>query len=162
MTASSALLAALPGDRRVRFGGMVLESGAVGPPREIRMAEFQQVFDDTVGFWRSWLSRSTYQGRWRETVQRSAITLKLMTYAPSGGLVAVPMTGLPEQAGGERWDFRHTWVRDASFSVYALLRLGFTEESAQFSAWLRDRVTEQVGGEGARRTSCTGSTDRPT
>jgi GH15 family glucan-1,4-alpha-glucosidase len=129
--------------------GLVLESGADGPPREIRPAEFQQLFDDTVAFWRTWLSRSTYTGRWREALHRSAITLKLMTYAPTGGLVAAPTAGLPEQIGGERnWDYRYTWVRDASFSVYALLRLGFTEEAAQFSGWLRDRVEERVGGEG--------------
>jgi GH15 family glucan-1,4-alpha-glucosidase len=129
--------------------GLVLESAAGGPPREIRVAEFQQMFYDTVAFWRSWLARCTYTGRWREMLQRSAITLKLMTYAPSGGLVAAPTAGLPEQVGGERnWDYRYTWVRDASFSIYALLRLGFTEESAQFSGWLRDRVAERVGGEG--------------
>jgi GH15 family glucan-1,4-alpha-glucosidase len=129
--------------------GLVLESGADGPPREIRVAEFQQLFDDTVAFWHSWLARSTYSGRWREPLERSAITLKLMTYAPTGGLVAAPTMSLPEQVGGERnWDYRYTWVRDASFSVHTLLRLGFTEEAAQFAAWLRDRVTEQVGGEG--------------
>jgi GH15 family glucan-1,4-alpha-glucosidase len=129
--------------------GLILESGAAGPPREIRSAEVQQLFHDTVTFWRSWLSGSTYHGRWRETLQRSAITLKLMTYAPSGGLVAAPTTGLPEQVGGERnWDYRYTWVRDASFSVHALLRLGFTDEAEQFATWLRDRVTERVGGEG--------------
>jgi GH15 family glucan-1,4-alpha-glucosidase len=129
--------------------GLVLESAADGPPREIRLAEFQRLFDDTVGFWRRWLARSTYEGRWRETLQRSAITLKLMTYAPSGGLVAAPTAALPEQIGGERnWDYRYTWIRDASFSVHALLRLGFTEEAAQFSGWLRDRVAERAGGEG--------------
>ena len=114
--------------------GVVLESAAEGPPREIQVAEFQQMFDDTVAFWRSWLARLTYTGCWRETLQRSAITLKLMTYAPTGGMVAAPTTRLPEQVGGERkWDYRYTWVRDASFSIYALQRLGFTEESAQFS-----------------------------
>ena len=129
--------------------GFVLESTADGPPREIPVAEFQRMYDDTIAFWRSWLSRCTYTGRWRETLYRSAITLKLMTYAPSGGLVAAPTMGLPEQIGGERnWDYRYTWVRDASFSVYALLRLGFTDESAQFSGWLRDRVAERAGGEG--------------
>ena len=129
--------------------GVVLESAAAGPPREIRVSEFQQMFDDTVAFWRAWLAQSTYTGRWREILQRSAITLKLMTYAPTGGLVAAPTAGLPEQVGGERnWDYRYTWVRDASFSVYALLGMGFTEEAAQFCIWLRDRVVERHGAPG--------------
>ena len=126
--------------------GVVLESGAAGPPREIRAAEFERLFGDTVAFWRSWLAQCTYRGRWMEIVQRSAITLKLMTYAPSGGLVAAPTAGLPEQVGGERnWDYRYTWVRDASFSVQALLRLGFREEALRFSTWLRDRLVERAG-----------------
>jgi GH15 family glucan-1,4-alpha-glucosidase len=129
--------------------GVVLESAAAGPPREIRVAEFQQMFDDTVAFWRAWLAQSTYTGRWREILQRSAITLKLMTYAPTGGLVAAPTAGLPEQVGGERnWDYRYTWVRDASFSVYALMGMGFTEEAVQFSAWLGNRVLERHGAPG--------------
>ena len=95
------------------------------------------MFTDTARFWRGWLARSTYRGRWREMVDRSAITLKLMTYAPTGALVAAPTAGLPEQVGGERnWDYRYTWVRDASFSVHALLGLGFTEEAAAFMRWL--------------------------
>ncbi|HEX5120090.1 MAG TPA: glycoside hydrolase family 15 protein [Pseudonocardiaceae bacterium] len=126
--------------------GLVMESAADGPPREIRVAEFTRMFDDTVAFWRSWVGRSTYTGRWREMVERSAITLKLMTYAPSGGLVAAPTMGLPEQVGGERnWDYRYTWVRDASFSVYALLGLGFVEEAEQFGFWLGARIREQAG-----------------
>jgi GH15 family glucan-1,4-alpha-glucosidase len=123
--------------------GMVLETGVAGPLRPVRAAEAQRLFDDTVAFWRAWLSKSTYSGRWREMVDRSAITLKLMTYAPSGGLIAAPTAGLPEQIGGERnWDYRYTWVRDASFSVYSLLGLGFTEEAAALGRWLRDRVDE--------------------
>jgi GH15 family glucan-1,4-alpha-glucosidase len=128
--------------------GVVLESAADGPPREIRVAEIRALFDETVRFWRSWLAGSTYTGRWREAVQRSAITLKLMTYAPTGGLVAAPTAALPEQVGGERnWDYRYTWVRDASFSVHALLRLGFVEEAGQFAHWLGDRVRERVGSD---------------
>ena len=69
-----------------------------------------------------------------------------MTYEPTGALVAAPTAGLPEQVGGERnWDYRYTWIRDASFSVYALLGLGYTEEAAAFGRWLRDRVDEQAG-----------------
>ncbi|MBT2389206.1 glycoside hydrolase family 15 protein [Streptomyces sp. ISL-1] len=129
--------------------GLVLESSADGAPREIRLSEFQQLFDDTVRYWRSWLSQSHYSGRWREAVERSAVTLKLMTYAPSGALVAAPTAGLPEQLGGERnWDYRFTWIRDASFSVYALLGLGFKEEATSFIGWLRDRVKERAGSAG--------------
>jgi GH15 family glucan-1,4-alpha-glucosidase len=125
--------------------GMVLETGTAGPLRQVRTAEASRLFDDTVAFWGSWLRRSTYSGRWREMVNRSAITLKLMTFAPSGGLVAAPTAGLPEQIGGERnWDYRYTWVRDASFSVYSLLGLGFTDEAAALGGWLRDRVDEQA------------------
>jgi GH15 family glucan-1,4-alpha-glucosidase len=127
--------------------GLVVETGFPGPPREIRVEEVAGLFDETVAFWQGWLAQSTYAGRWRETLQRSAITLKLLTYAPTGGLVAAPTAGLPEQIGGERnWDYRYTWVRDASFSVHSLLRLGFTEEAAAFATWLRNRVHEQVGG----------------
>jgi GH15 family glucan-1,4-alpha-glucosidase len=129
--------------------GIILETGQARPPREVRVAEVWQLFNDTVRFWRSWLAQSTYTGRWRETLQRSAITLKLMTYAPSGGIVAAPTAALPEQVGGERnWDYRYTWIRDASFSIYALLGLGFTGEAAALGRWMRDRIHDQAGGEG--------------
>lgn len=132
--------------------GLLLESAADGPPREIRLAEYQRLHDETVLFWRSWLRRSRYSGRWREAVERSAITLKLMTYAPSGALVAAPTAALPEQLGGERnWDYRFTWIRDASFSVYALLGLGFTDEAQAFIQWIGDRVQQ-----GAERGGATG------
>jgi GH15 family glucan-1,4-alpha-glucosidase len=125
--------------------GVILETGTAGPPREVPVSEMQRLFDETAHFWKSWLARSTYTGRWRETLQRSAITLKLMTYAPTGGIVAAPTAGLPEQVGGERnWDYRYTWIRDASFSVYALLAMGFTEEAADFSRWLMARVQAQA------------------
>jgi GH15 family glucan-1,4-alpha-glucosidase len=131
--------------REGESSGMVLESMG-GTPRRVTPEEAQQLADDTAQFWRTWLHRSSYTGRWREMVNRSAITLKLMTYAPTGAPVAAPTTGLPEQAGGERnWDYRYTWVRDGSFSIYALLGLGYVEEAAAFGAWLRDRVREQAG-----------------
>ncbi|MDQ1648217.1 MAG: hypothetical protein QOG60_274 [Frankiaceae bacterium] len=98
----------------------------------------------TVRFWQSWISRSVYTGRWREMVNRSALTLKLLTHEPSGAIVAAPTAGLPEDAGGVRnWDYRYVWIRDAAFSLYALLRLGFTDEAAAFMHWLTDRFAEQ-------------------
>jgi GH15 family glucan-1,4-alpha-glucosidase len=131
--------------REGEMGGVVLESMG-GTPRRISPEEAQQLEDDTARFWRSWLGRSSYRGRWREVVTRSAMTLKLMTYAPTGALVAAPTTGLPEQTGGERnWDYRYTWIRDGSFSIYALLGLGYVEEAAAFGAWLRDRAAEYTG-----------------
>jgi GH15 family glucan-1,4-alpha-glucosidase len=132
--------------REGEIGGVVLESNGGLPQRLITPEEAQALADETGRFWSDWLHRSTYTGRWREVVARSAMTLKLMTYAPTGALVAAPTAGLPEQVGGERnWDYRYTWIRDASFSIYALLGLGYLDEAAQFMQWLRDRTTEQAG-----------------
>ncbi|SOD72228.1 GH15 family glucan-1,4-alpha-glucosidase [Jatrophihabitans sp. GAS493] len=126
--------------------GLLLETNTSTPPRAISTAEIEEYFHDTVQFWRDWSGQSTYRGRWREQMLRSAITLKLMTYAPTGGLVAAPTAALPEQIGGERnWDYRYTWVRDASFSVQALLGMGFIDEAARFGLWLRRRVEERAG-----------------
>jgi len=128
--------------------GVIVETGLAGPARQFRVAEVEQLLVETSAFWEQWLAQSTYTGRWREQLHRSAITLKLMTYAPSGGLVAAPTAALPEQVGGERnWDYRYTWIRDASFSVYALLGLGFTGEAAALMGWLRDRLEENDGGD---------------
>ena len=100
-------------------------------------------FKDTVNFWRRWVGRSTYRGRWRETVSRSALTLKLLTSERNGSIIAAPTFGLPEEIGGERnWDYRYTWIRDASFTLYALIRLGYTQEAAAFMKWLGERCTE--------------------
>jgi GH15 family glucan-1,4-alpha-glucosidase len=132
--------------RAGQAGGVVLESAAPGPPRRTVPEELLESFTQTARFWRDWLARSTYRGRWREQVDRSAITLKLLTYAPTGALVAAATAGLPELVGGERnWDYRFTWVRDGSFSIHALLGLGFTEEAEAFGRWLADRAEEQVG-----------------
>ncbi len=127
--------------------GVIVESGFAGPPQQFRVAEVEQLLLETTDFWEQWLAQSTYTGRWREQLRRSAITLKLMTYAPTGGLVAAPTAALPEQVGGERnWDYRYTWIRDASFSVYALLGLGFTGEAAALMRWLRDRLEGNTQG----------------
>src|SRR6516225_3280575 len=104
--------------REGQTGGVVLEWMG-GAPRLVPPEEAQRLADETARFWRGWLHRSSYTGRWREMVTRSAMTLKLMTYAPTGAPVAAPTTGLPEQEGGERnWDYRYTWIRDGSFSIY--------------------------------------------
>src|SRR5262245_23070099 len=92
------------------------------------VGEAEELFRDTVMYWRRWLSKCTYTGRWREVVQRSAITLKLLQFEPTGAIVAAPTCSLPEEIGGQRnWDYRSTWVRDAAFTLYGLLRIGFTE-----------------------------------
>ncbi|MEY9845568.1 glycoside hydrolase family 15 protein [Streptacidiphilus sp. MAP5-3] len=111
------------------------------PTRSCPRAEAQEQAEVTVRFWRHWLARSRYQGRWREMVHRSALVLKLLTYAPTGAIVAAPTTSLPEQLGGERnWDYRYVWVRDAAFCVYALQRLGFSSEAEAFIGFLCDRM----------------------
>ncbi|WP_346534392.1 glycoside hydrolase family 15 protein [Micromonospora sp. DPT] len=130
--------------REGESGGVVLETG-VSPdrPRFYTPGEVQELLEQTRDFWRRWLARSRYTGRWREMVERSAITLKLMTYAPTGALIAAPTAGLPEQIGGERnWDYRYTWIRDATISLHALLALGFTDETWQYMHWVDDRVRE--------------------
>ena len=127
--------------------GVVLESAADGPPQAIDAEEVRALADQTGEFWRQWLERSTYTGRWREIVARSAMTLKMMIYAPTGAPVAAVTTGLPEQIGGERnWDYRYTWIRDASFSVYALLGLGYREEAEAFMYWVGARINERPDG----------------
>jgi GH15 family glucan-1,4-alpha-glucosidase len=106
----------------------------------------QEALDDfkrTVEYWRRWISKCTYKGRWRETVHRSALALKLLTYEPTGAIVAAPTCSLPEVAGGVRnWDYRYTWIRDAAFTLYGLLRIGLTEEAANFMDWIDARCHE--------------------
>ena len=101
----------------------------------------------TVDFWQRWLARSTYRGRWREQVARSALVLKMLTYAPTGAIVAAPTTSLPEAIGGPRnWDYRFSWVRDASFIVYALMRIGFHEEAARYIDFLTTQCLDVAAG----------------
>jgi GH15 family glucan-1,4-alpha-glucosidase len=100
-------------------------------------------FKHTVNFWRRWIARSTYTGRWREMVNRSALTLKLLTSRQHGSIVASPTFGLPETIGGGRnWDYRYTWIRDSSFTLYGLMRLGYTEEAERFMHWMMARCAE--------------------
>ena len=100
-------------------------------------------FKETVNFWRRWIARSTYKNRWRETVNRSALLLKLLTSREHGSIVAAPTFGLPETIGGVRnWDYRYSWIRDSSFTLYGLMRLGYTDEAAAFMRWMMARCEE--------------------
>ena len=122
---------------------IVLTSTAGGAPAPARPAlgDIADALETCRTFWLSWLRSCTYRGRWQDIVNRSAITLKLLTYAPSGAPIAAATMGLPEQVGGERnWDYRYTWIRDASLSVRALIDLGFKEEAFAFRRWLRGRI----------------------
>lgn len=102
-------------------------------------------FTQTARYWREWIARSNYSGRWREMVNRSALVLKLLCSQEHGSLIAAPTFGIPEKIGGERnWDYRYTWLRDSSFSLYAFMRLGFLEEARGFTAWLHDRLHDDA------------------
>ena len=107
--------------------------------------EAEELFQTTVKFWQNWLSACTYRGRWREQVYRSALALKLLTFDPTGAIVAAPTTSLPEVIGGVRnWDYRYTWIRDAAFTIYALLRIGFREEAAGFMTWIENHASKHI------------------
>ena len=128
---------AVGGGQDAAFVLEVAPADGGGPSGEELAAELRGLVDATVAFWQTWLARSRYRGRWRERVHRSALTLKLLTHEPTGAVIAAPTTGLPEQIGGGRnWDYRYVWIRDAAFSLYALLRLGFTAEADAFIGWL--------------------------
>jgi GH15 family glucan-1,4-alpha-glucosidase len=121
--------------------GIECRQGDCGPCLGVEGAE--ALFRATVDYWRRWVSGCDYTGRWREHVRRSALVLKLLTFEPTGAIVAAPTTSLPEAIGGVRnWDYRYTWVRDAAFTLYGLLRVGFTREAARFMAWIEARCHE--------------------
>jgi GH15 family glucan-1,4-alpha-glucosidase len=121
------------------FGEADPRDGGVGcSPERLR-----SLLTGTVDFWHQWLAKCTYHGRWREMVHRSALVLKLLTFDPTGAIVAAPTCSLPEQLGGTRnWDYRYTWIRDAAFTLYALLRIGFTDEAASFMKFLATKCHE--------------------
>jgi GH15 family glucan-1,4-alpha-glucosidase len=158
---SGAVQFVFKGDRPLRLEGggvaaeFILQSGEQAAfalryrqrPADSAMVEENidgpSLLTETVRYWRAWSGRSRYRGRWRETVTRSALALKLMTYLPSGAVVAAPTTSLPEEIGGVRnWDYRYTWVRDAAFTVYSLMRLGYTEEAGAFARFMQERASE--------------------
>jgi len=128
---------------RTSFALRMLDDQHRGAPMDSSEVE-QSLFEHTVRFWHEWLSQCKYSGRWREQVFRSALALKLMTFEPTGAIVAAPTCSLPEAIPGTRnWDYRYSWIRDASFTLYALLRLGFTYEAEQFMGWLEKRCHER-------------------
>jgi GH15 family glucan-1,4-alpha-glucosidase len=124
----------------------ILEEVRAGKESPAAQTDYSvESFKETMNFWQNWVARSQYRGRWREMVDRSALTLKLLTSQQFGSIVAAPTFGLPEEIGGSRnWDYRYTWIRDASFTLYALMRLGYTEEAAAFMRWVEERCREKT------------------
>jgi GH15 family glucan-1,4-alpha-glucosidase len=119
------------------FGGVAEDNESDG----IDQHAFDQILSETSRYWRDWISQSRYEGRWREMVNRSALVLKLLSSHQCGSLIAAPTFGLPERLGGARnWDYRLSWLRDSSFTLYAFMRLGFTDEARKFGVWMRERV----------------------
>ncbi|MBQ1122847.1 MULTISPECIES: glycoside hydrolase family 15 protein [Streptomyces] len=119
--------------RRVTLALSWQPSHLAAPPRP----DAHRLLCDTERFWADWIAQCSYTGRWREAVVRSLITLKALTYAPTGGIVAAPTTSLPEELGGVRnWDYRYTWLRDAAITLGALLRTGYREEARRWREWL--------------------------
>ncbi len=178
-TAQDRMVLLGPGDWQIKDGVAILEFAL--PPGET--AEFalryitkdnaeglhapvdgNRLMNETLAFWREWLSHCKYEGRWREIVLRSALTLKLLTHHPTGAIVAAPTCSLPEEIGGVRnWDYRYTWVRDAAFTVFSLGRLGFPDEATAFIEWLAKRIDEGTGAQGPLNTmySIDGISDLP-
>jgi len=121
------------------FGGV----RAQGEHPEMEFVE--QRFQETARFWKGWIAKSQYKGRWRETVNRSALLLKLLISREHGSLIAAPTFSLPEEIGGVRnWDYRFTWLRDSAFTLYALIRLGFVDEAEAFIDWLKGRLGDDA------------------
>jgi len=120
--------------------------GGVRPQGQQPEMEFvKQRFQETSRFWKEWIAKSKYKGRWREMINRSALMLKLLISREHGSLIAAPTFSLPEQIGGVRnWDYRFTWLRDATFTLYALIRLGFVEETEAFIDWLKERLGDDA------------------
>jgi GH15 family glucan-1,4-alpha-glucosidase len=120
--------------------------GGLGPEEQHPEMEFERErFQRTTRFWKAWIAKSKYKGRWREMVNRSALMLKLLGSREHGSLIAAPTFSLPETIGGVRnWDYRYTWLRDATFTLYALVRLGFVDETEAFIDWLKGRLSDDA------------------
>lgn len=137
-------------DTRLRAGEEAFLSVTYARPHELRAAPFDMSqaaarLRATVGFWQEWAARCTYDGPYRDAVERSALVLKALTHAPTGAIVAAPTTSLPESIGGARnWDYRFSWLRDAALDLYALFTLGYRDEAHAFMAWLMRTTAGQA------------------
>jgi GH15 family glucan-1,4-alpha-glucosidase len=119
------------------------------PHCKLSEEEAEELFQATVKYWQAWLASCSYRGRWREQVERSALALKLLTFEPTGAIAAAATTSLPEVIGGVRnWDYRFTWLRDAAFTVYGFVRIGFDTEATGFLRWMHDYASELLLPEG--------------
>ena len=129
--------------------GFVLECGSELPSDQHDLRSFMEAsFQDTLAYWQSWTAQSSYRGRWREYVLRSALVLKLLSSAEHGSIAAAATFGLPEQPGGERnWDYRFCWIRDSAFATFALMRLGYIREASAFRDWIAKRVDARHSGD---------------
>jgi GH15 family glucan-1,4-alpha-glucosidase len=127
----------------------ILEDISKEDPPNISLGDFiTKTFFETVKYWRDWISKSTYKGRWLEAIQRSSLTLKLLCSARFGSIVASPTFGLPEFIGGNRnWDYRYSWIRDSAFCLYALIKTGYTKESQAFVKWIHHECRD-IGNPG--------------
>ncbi|KAJ3535070.1 hypothetical protein NM688_g7030 [Phlebia brevispora] len=130
----------------VPFEKLVLTASDLRAPEDPMLTKdlMRELLECTNTYWNAWIRRSTYQGSWKEAVNRSALALKLLIYEPTGAVVASPTFSLPEYIGGTRnWDYRASWIRDSSFTLYALIRLGFTHEANAYMDFIFDRVKQR-------------------
>ncbi|HTB84778.1 MAG TPA: glycoside hydrolase family 15 protein [Candidatus Sulfotelmatobacter sp.] len=135
--------------KKDEVASFILEEADGGEDSPSRHPDYvTESFKETMNYWLAWSAQCNYRGRWREMILRSALLLKLMTSQPHGAIVAAPTFGLPEEIGGKRnWDYRYTWIRDASLTLYALMRLGYTGEAKDFMGWMEKRCRELRPGE---------------
>ena len=137
------------------FAFGALDPEEKGPSQILNVERIEKIFHASVEFWRDWIHKASYRGRWREIVYRSALVLKLLSSQQHGSMVAAATFGLPERNGGGRnWDYRYSWLRDASFSLYALVRLGLSSEVQSYGRWMRDRAiqgVQDIGEDGPMR-----------
>jgi hypothetical protein len=142
----------------------VLRDASDHSPELIDTALVDELQTSTHEYWVRWISQSKYLGRWEEVVARSLLILKMLTFEPSGAIVAAPTFSLPEDIGGTRnWDYRYSWVRDASFTIYILLRMGFSHEAEAYIGYIFQRIKEAKVRRGALPIMFTiwGGTDIP-